>query len=118
MIEQAIKHYFNKDIKEQVRLIGGYTFHTWLLSLSDNQKVVFRHQVDLKTGGGTIINVLDILEREKFFYDNVNKIIGNICPEVYVIDGTRKYHKDSFCIMEYIEGMPLNQCFDDFDKEK
>jgi fructosamine-3-kinase len=98
-------------------LTGGYTFQTWLLTLSDNQKVIFRHQVDLETGSGEILSILDILKREHFFYSNVNKAIGHICPEVYVVDGTRKLHENSYCIMEYIEGIPLNQCFEDLSEK-
>ena len=110
-MEKAIRYHLGKDIIHKTQLTGGYTFQTWLLTLSDNQKVVFRHQRDFETGGGRHICTKDVLEREKFFYDNVNKEIGHICPKVYVVDGTCEYHDHSFCIMEYIEGVPLNQCF-------
>ena len=116
-MDRAVNYHLGKEIVDKVRLTGGYTFHTWLLTLSGNQKVVFRHQRDFETGGGREISIADILEREMFFYSNVNKKVENICPEVYAVDGTREYHEDSFCIMEYIEGTPLNQCFDDFDEK-
>jgi fructosamine-3-kinase len=116
-MDKAIKHHFGKDINEKVRLTGGYTFETWLLTLSDNQKVVFRTQRDFETGGGRKIIIADILEREKFFYDNANKVIGHICPNVYIIDDSREFHDTSYCIMEYIEGTPLNICFDDFSTQ-
>jgi len=114
-MDQAIKHYFGKEIKEQVRLTGGFTFQTWLLVLSGGQKVVFRSQRDFDTGGGRKIIIADVLERERFFYESVNKKIGRICPEVYVVDGTRELYDQSYVIMEYIEGIPLNTCFSDFD---
>jgi len=116
-MNEAIKHHLQKEIKEQTKLPGGFTFQTWLLTLSDNQKVVFRTQKDFKTGGGRDIIISEVLEREKFFYDNVNKSLGHICPEVYVVDGTRQHFDMSFCIMEYFEGTPLNACFKDFDPQ-
>jgi fructosamine-3-kinase len=113
-MDKAVKHHLGKKIKEKTQLKGGYTFQTWLLTLSDNQKVVFRSQRDFYTGGGRKIIIADVLEREKYFYDNINQKIGRICPEVYVVDGTRDYFDTSYCIMEYIEGTPLVSCFGDF----
>jgi fructosamine-3-kinase len=114
-MDEAVKYHLGKNIKEKIKLNGGYTFQTWLLILSDNQKVVFRTQRDFDTGGGRKIIIADVLEREKYFYDNVNQIIGHICPKVYVIDSTQKYLDMSYCIMEYIEGVPLISCFNNFD---
>ena len=117
-MDEAIKHHFNKEIKEKTKLTGGITFNTWLLVLSDNHKVVFRTRSDFTTSGGREIIIADILEREKFFYDSVNKNIGHICPEIYVVDGTRKYYEDSFQISEYIEGKGLRFCFRElFDEQ-
>ena len=117
-MDRAIRHHFNKNIKEQERLTGGYTFETWLLTLSDNQKVVFRTQRDFETGGGRKIVIADIFEREKFFYDTVNKEIDHICPKVYVIDGSFQYYENAYQISEYIEGTPLNtSCFNEFDTQ-
>ena len=112
---KAIKHHLNKNIIQRQKLTGGYTFQTWLLTLSDNQKVVFRTQKDFETSGGRKIIISDVLEREKFFYSNVNRHIGHICPEIFVIDNSCEHHGDTFCIMEYIEGTPLDKCFDNFD---
>ena len=117
-MDKAIKQYYQQDINEKIKLTGGYTFVTWLLVLSNNQKVVFRSQQDFQTASGREIIIVDILQREKFFYETVNKKIGRICPEVYVVDGTREYHENSFCIMEYVDGIPLDSCFADFDKKK
>jgi aminoglycoside phosphotransferase (APT) family kinase protein len=79
---------------------------------------VFRTQKDFKTSGGRDIIIAEILEREKFFYDNINKKLGHICPEVYVVDGTREYHENAYQISEYIEGKNLSDCFrDDFDEQ-
>lgn len=114
-MDKAIKHHLNQTITAKERLTGGVMFQTWLLTLSNNQKVVFRHQKDLDTGSGDKIIIADVLEREKFFYDNVSKVVGNICPRVYVVDGTREHHENAFCIMEYIEGTPLRQCINGFD---
>jgi len=105
-MDEAIKHHLQKDIKERTRLTGGYTFETWLLTLSDNEKVIFRTQRDFKTTGGREIIIADVLEREKFFYDTVNKEIGHTCPQVYVVDGTKTHFDMPFCLMEYIEGTP------------
>ena len=116
-MQKAIKYHLQKEIKEQTKLTGGYTFQTWLLTLSDNQKVVFRAQRDFETGGGRKIVISDVLEREKYFYDNVNAQIGHICPKVYVVDGTHEHHDMSYCIMEYIEGTPLSDCFKDLDQQ-
>jgi aminoglycoside phosphotransferase (APT) family kinase protein len=79
---------------------------------------VFRSQIDFETGTGEKFNVAKALEREKFFYNNINNSISKICPEVYVVDGTREHFDESFCVMEYIEGTPLNLCFDNFNEEK
>ncbi|MCL2514258.1 MAG: aminoglycoside phosphotransferase family protein [Oscillospiraceae bacterium] len=119
-MDRAIRHYFNKDIEEKIRLTGGITFETWLLVLSGNQKVVFRTREDYVTSGGRPIIFADILAREKFFYDNVNKSFGrNICPEVYVVDGAREYYDKAFQISQYIEGKSLRACFaEDFDDRK
>jgi fructosamine-3-kinase len=114
-MDEAVKYHLGKNIKEKIRLEGGYTFQTWLLILSDNQKVVFRGQRDFDTGGGRKIIISDVLEREKYFYDTVNQVIGHICPKIYVIDSTLKYYDMSYCIMEYIEGIPLISCFNNFD---
>ena len=45
----------------------------------------------------------------------MNKNIGRVCPEVYAVDGTREYFEKPFCVMEYIEGAPLNLCYGSFD---
>jgi len=114
-MDEAIKHHFNLDIIERERLTGGVTFQTWLLTLSNHQKVVFRHQEDLVTGSGDKIIIADVLEREKFFYETMRKSISGVFPEVYVVDGTYKHHQNAFCIMEYLEGTPLNRCFGNLD---
>jgi len=116
-MDRAVKYYFNKDIKEKIRLTGGWK-EAWLLILSDNQKVVFRHHSDITTSGGREIIMADNFEREKFFYDGVNKELGHICPEVYIVDGTREYYENAFQISEYIEGKKLSACFrEDFDEQ-
>ena len=116
-MDKAIKHHLDQSITTREKLTGGFMFQTWLLTLSNNQKVIFRHQKDLETGSGGTLIIADILEREKFFYDTTNKSTGNICPKVYVVDGTRQHHENAFCIMEYIEGTPLQQCINDFDEK-
>ena len=45
----AIKHYIGKEIMNKRRLTGGYTFDTWMITLSDDQKVVFRSKKDFYT---------------------------------------------------------------------
>ena len=117
-MDAAIKHHFNQTIKERIQLTGGYTFSTWLLTLDDGQKVVFRFCRDFVTGGGRKIIISDILEREKFFYDSVNKALGHICPKVYVTDGSCLHHDTAFQISEYLEGEPLDKCFDSLNGQQ
>lgn len=108
-METAIKHHLNKDIKEKIRMDNGWK-ETWLLVLSDSSKVIFRACNDYA----------DIFEREKFFYDTVNKKLGRICSEVYAVDGTCEYYGKSYQISEYIDGKVLRYCLQtEFsDKEK
>jgi len=114
-MDAAVTKHLGKDIKEKTRLTGGYTFETWMLVLSDNTKVVFRTRDDFVTGGSREIIIADVLERERFFHSGVNKELGRVCPEVYVVDGSREYYDKPYCIMEYIEGAPLSSCYDSFD---
>ena len=116
-MDNAIKYHFNRGIKETVQLTGGWK-GTWLLTLSDNQKLIFRAHPDGTTSGGRKIIMADIFRREKFFYENVNKKLGHICPEVYIIDDTCEYYENSYQISEYIEGEKLSKCFrDGFDNK-
>ena len=117
-MDAAIYKHFHQNIKERKQLTGGYTFNTWLLVLEDGQKVIFRTRSDFITGGGRKIVIVDVFEREKFFYDSVNKSLGRICPEVYTIDGTGEYYSMPYQISEYLEGTPLNLCFDDFNEKQ
>ena len=105
-MDAVIKHYLNKDIKEKEILYGGMSYQTYKLTLSDNQKIIFRAKKDYIEDDRKVV-VSDKLIREKFFYDTVNKRIGHICPEIYIIDGTNELYNMTFCIMEYIEGTPL-----------
>ena len=95
-MQDAIQYYFNKNISDKIRLQNGWK-ESWLLTLSDNTKVVFC----------TCEDYTDFFERERFFYDTVNHCIGKICPEVYVVDGSCKYYNKSFQISEYIDGHAL-----------
>ena len=108
-IEDAVHHHFRKDITEKARMNNGWK-ETWLLTLSDGQKLIFRACRDYA----------DLFEREKFFYDRVNERLGRICPEVYVIDGTCEYYDCSFQISEYLAGKSLRKCLqEDFgEREK
>ena len=71
-MEEAIKYYFNKIIKEKIKLENGWK-ESWLITLSDHQKVVFR----------AYSNYTELFEREKLFYDTVNSKIGKTCPEMW-----------------------------------
>lgn len=109
-MERAIKHYFNKEIKEKIELDISRK-DAWLLVLSDNQKVVFRAHPDYT----------DTFEHEKFFYESVNQKLGKVCPEVYVVDGTCEYYDKPFQIAEYIEGEILESCLwnnPNYDEQK
>lgn len=55
-MEEAIKYYFNKIIKEKIKLENGWK-ESWLITLSDHQKVVFR----------AYSNYTELFEREKLF---------------------------------------------------
>lgn len=96
VINAVINYHFNKSIKEKIRLENGWK-ESWLLVLSNDQKVVFRACDDYT----------HIFEREKFFYDSINKSIGKICPDVYVVDGSCQYFDKAYQISEYIEGKTL-----------
>lgn len=98
-MDKVIKHHFNKYIKEKIKLENGWK-ESWLLTLSDNQKVVFRaHR-----------NYAEKFEREKVFYDHVNRAIGKTCPDVYVVDGSCEYYGKAYQLSEYIEGKVLRHC--------
>ena len=113
----AIKKHFHQAIKGKIQLIGGYSFETWLVILQNGQKIVFRTAPACEISGGRKIIVSEVFNREKFFYDNVNWD-AHICPIVYVIDDTCKYYDKPYQISEFIEGTPLNLCFENFNKEK
>lgn len=121
-MDRAVQHHFNKDIKERIKLPNGWK-ETWLLVLSDNQKVVFRaHKVRSELPKNIIENankkMADTYKREKFFYESVNKKLGHVCPNVLVVDDTCEYYTNSFQISEYLEGKILSSCIkDDFDEK-
>ena len=104
-MEEAIKHYLNQSVLEKSRLENGWK-ESWLITLQNRRKVVFRACTDYA----------ELFEREKFFYDTVNRNIGKICPEVYIVDGSCRYYHKSFQISEYIEGKTLRRCLqEEFD---
>ncbi|MCL2740569.1 MAG: aminoglycoside phosphotransferase family protein [Oscillospiraceae bacterium] len=111
-MDEAIRRHFGKRIASRSRLTGGYVFDVWLLELEDGQKVVFRAREDFRTGGGRMIDVTGVFERERFFYGSVNRRLGRTCPEVYVVDGTRSLYRAPFQVSEYMEGIPLNKCYE------
>ena len=106
-MQEAIKHYFNRDIINKTPLQNGWK-ESWLLTLSDGKKVVFRACKDYN----------DYFERERFFYNTVNQSIGNICPEVYVIDGSLQFSEKSFQISEYIKGNSLRTILESADVDE
>lgn len=106
-MQEAIKHYFNKDIINKLRLQNGWK-ESWLLTLSDGEKVVFRACEDYT----------DFFERERFFYNTVNQNIGKVCPEVYVIDGSLQFSEKSFQISEYIQGDSFRTVLESADANK
>lgn len=106
-MEEAIYYHFQKDIKEKNKMNNGWK-ETWLLTLSDGQKIIFR----------AYNNYSDRFEREKFFYYHVNEKLGRICPEVYVIDDTCEYYDKTYQISEYLDGRPLRQCLQEEFNER
>lgn len=107
-MDKAVKQYFNAEIKERNKLCNGWK-ETWLLTLSDDKKVIFR----------AYRNYTEHFERERFFYESVNNSIGKTCPIVYVVDGTCKYYDKSFQLSEYLPGKTLRQCLQhEFDESQ
>ncbi|MBR4255631.1 MAG: aminoglycoside phosphotransferase family protein [Clostridia bacterium] len=107
-MEKAIAHCFNTGIKEKTILDNGWK-ETFLLTLSNDQKVVFR----------SYKNYTERFKREQFFYETVNSSIGKTCPKVYVIDGTCDYYDKSFQISEFLPGKSLCQYLqNEFDDDK
>lgn len=98
-MENVIKRHFNKGIKEKIELTISRK-DAWLLVLSDNEKVVFRAHSDCASA----------FEREKYFYETVNKKIGKVCPDVYVVDSTCEYYDKPYQITEYLDGKDL-ECY-------
>lgn len=107
-MDKAIRQYFDAEIKEKTKLCNGWK-ETWLLTLSNDQKVVFR----------AYKNYTEQFEREKFFYETVNSSIGKICPHVYAVDGTCRFYDKSFQLSEYLPGKTLRQCLQhEFDESQ
>ena len=104
------RRHFDADVVSSAPLTGGYTFDTRLLTLSDGRRVVFRTCADFDTGGGRRIVIRDVLEREKFFYDNANERIGPVCPRVCAVGGPAEYGA-AYMFYDYIDGAPLDRCF-------
>jgi len=122
-MNKAIKHHFGKRIKKRIKLPNGWK-ETWLLILSDGQKIVFRtHAIRPNIEKTVILSnnkiMADIYNREKFFYESVNASLGTpICPRVLVVDGTGEYYENAFQISEFIEGKSLSECLkNDFDEQ-
>lgn len=113
-MDKAIEYYFNAKIKKKTKLTGGLSFNTWILTLEDSRRLIFRSANSYMNTGGRYIDVSDIFRREKFFYDSIN-IKEQISPEVYVIDDSFTLYPEIFQIYEYIEGIPLDKCFDSLD---
>ncbi|MBQ8203812.1 MAG: aminoglycoside phosphotransferase family protein [Clostridia bacterium] len=106
-MQEAIKHYLNKDIINKLRLQNGWK-ESWLLTLSDGEKVVFRASEDYT----------DFFERERFFYNTVNQSIGKVCPQVYVVDGSLQFSEKAFQISEYIQGDSFRTVLESADADK
>ncbi len=106
-MQEVIKYYFNKNIISKLRLQNGWK-ESWLLTLSDGEKVVFRACKDYT----------DFFQRERFFYNTVNQSIGKICPEVYVVDGSLRFSEKSFQISEYIQGDSFRTVLESADADK
>lgn len=106
-MEKVIKHHFNKKVISKTELDSRH--EVYLLVLEDDSKLIFRAET----------NYYDIFIKEKYFFDEINKSIGKVCPEVLFINkGSCLYNKD-FQIEEFIEGITLNEyLFKCSDEEK
>lgn len=108
-MRHAVELYTKQKVTEQIQLTGGFSFETWLLTLEDNQKIVFRTGIDTEVVNGKKIIVSDVFEREDFFYRTVNRAYNGRCPEIYLIDKSKEICSQSYQIMSFIEGNPLDK---------
>lgn len=108
-MRNAVEWYTKKKVIEQNQLTGGFSFETWLLTLEDNSKVIFRTGKDTEVENGKKVIVSDIFEKEDFFYKTVNPVFPNRCPEIYVIDNSKEIYDQSYQIMSFVEGVSLDK---------
>ncbi len=108
-MRNAVEWYTKKKVIEQHQLTGGFSFETWLLTLENNSKMIFRTGKDTEVENGKKFIVSDIFEKEDFFYKTVNRMFPNRCPEIYVIDKSKEIYDQSYQIMSFVEGVSLDK---------
>lgn len=108
-MNKAIEKYFSLGIISKKKLSGGVSFETYLLELSNHEKVVFRAGSDYLSSLNDKIYIEDIFKREQMFYDVLREYVPVEFPKIRVIDSSGKYYHKTFEIYDYIEGVPLHQ---------
>lgn len=108
-MRHAVELYTKQKVTEQVQLTGGFSFETWLITLENNQKIIFRTGVDTEVENGKKFIVSDVFEKEDFFYKTVNSVYKSRCPEIYLIDKSKEIYHQPYQIMSFVEGDPLDK---------
>lgn len=108
-MRHAVELYTKQKVTEQVQLTGGFSFETWLITLENNHKIIFRTGVDTEVENGKKFIVSDVFEKEDFFYKTVNSVYKSRCPEIYLIDKSKEIYHQPYQIMSFVDGDPLDK---------
>ena len=112
-MDRAIRHYFSSNIESRQRLDGGISFQTWLLTLENKMKIIFRYDEEMGVqeplGNYYSVPTIEVFRREQQFYNGINEVWSDICPQIIVIDGSLEYFTHPFQMYHYIEGESLEQ---------
>lgn len=108
-MKHAVELYTNQKVTDQIQLTGGFSFETWLITLDNNQKIIFRTGMDIEVENGKKVVVSDVFEKEDYFYKTVNNIYMNRCTEIYLIDKSKEIYHQPYQIMSFVEGDSLDK---------
>lgn len=114
-IKVAIEQKLGIEVVEIKNLSGGISFETNLIRLKNNRLLVFRAGIDYTNSGHREIKIIDCFSREKFFYDTLANKMQIRFPNIILIDDSLKYYDKIFELYDFIEGIPLHMCLDEFD---
>lgn len=115
-MKNTVELYTKKKVIHQTQMTGGFSFETWLLTLEDNCKIIFRTGKDTGVENGKEFNVSNIFEKEDFFYKTVNQKFYNRCPEIYLIDNSKEIFEQPYQIMSFVEGVSLEKYLINIDE--